>query len=232
MNLPPLIVGVKRSLFRIHDPEAEAADAEYQRIRRTLLERVGHTCQFCGFKTRADRTQNARAPGVGQGVSGYLEVHHIDDDHQNNDPKNLAVTCPFCHQIFHAGLAGKRQALKPIWLPQIKQEDLNLMCNLILCSMQVNGLHSGDAKRLFASLSGETAFLVKEFGSEILKTENLGQILIEMDRKGHYDKRDKLFSGLRMLPIPDAFPSHLTFWSKAAWPAESLWEGVSDGLAA
>lgn len=39
-----------------------------------------------------------------------LCVHHLDDDHYNNDPKNLQVLCMACHSRMHklAWWAGRR----------------------------------------------------------------------------------------------------------------------------
>ena len=31
-----------------------------------------------------------------------LDVHHIDGDHQNNDPTNLTTLCANCHRLVHS----------------------------------------------------------------------------------------------------------------------------------
>ncbi|WP_276414149.1 HNH endonuclease [Haloarcula halobia] len=56
-----------------------------------MLARRGNRCQWCG----------ARGPPRGWAI---LHVHHIErnpDDVEEDDPKNLAVTCRGCHNWFH-----------------------------------------------------------------------------------------------------------------------------------
>lgn len=51
-----------------------------------ILKIVGE-CQCCGYKD-------------------VLDLHHIDENHHNNDPYNLSVLCPNCHAKIHR--LGKR----------------------------------------------------------------------------------------------------------------------------
>lgn len=220
---PILFPSVKRSTFRVHDPEAEAADAEYLSSRRKALERSRYTCKYCGFISKPNRRQ----PEHSLEMSGFLEVHHIDDNHQNNSDDNFAVTCPFCHQVFHAGFAGSRGAVRIIWLPHISQEDLNLLMNITLSSIQLDNTYAERAKALYASLSRETKVLSDAFGDEILKPENLSQVLIHMSKSGVYEARKKLFSGLRFIPEHDVFTRYIDWWATSVWPADSMWEGIA-----
>lgn len=36
------------------------------------------------------------------GEEKVVSVHHIDEDHSNNDPKNLVPLCPTHHQYVHS----------------------------------------------------------------------------------------------------------------------------------
>jgi len=36
------------------------------------------------------------------GEQNIVEVHHYDEDHKNNDPKNLVPLCPTHHQYYHS----------------------------------------------------------------------------------------------------------------------------------
>lgn len=60
-------------------------EAEFQRIRKTILERDNHLCQFCGAEAK--------------------EVHHLDGNRANNDPANLVASCRKCNQ--------RRRKVKP-----------------------------------------------------------------------------------------------------------------------
>lgn len=105
--LPSLVVSAKRSVWRMHDHSGEG-DKQFQQVRKPVLEAANYSCQFCGFQS-----------------SKYQEVHHLNDDHNNNDRRNLACTCPLCHQVFHIGLAGMRDGGEIIYLPELTQAELN-----------------------------------------------------------------------------------------------------------
>lgn len=57
---------------------------------------LGPHCEECGF-VAVHRAQ--------------LDIHHLDGDHSNNKPRNLATLCANCHRLFHAlGHAGLEEA--------------------------------------------------------------------------------------------------------------------------
>lgn len=59
-----------------------------------------HKCAVCGWDDDDD----------------ILEVHHIDDNHQNNDINNLIILCPTCHRKLtsHKYLLVDRTVIKKI----------------------------------------------------------------------------------------------------------------------
>lgn len=90
-SLKPLLVGIKRRMFRQNDKQAKEADAAFRAQRKGALERANYRCIFCGFKSQKSN-----------------EVHHLDNNHHNNDPKNLACVCKWCHPYHHIGEAARR----------------------------------------------------------------------------------------------------------------------------
>lgn len=50
--------------------------------RRNAFEKYPHKCAICGFAEDED----------------LLEVHHIDENHNNNELSNLIILCPICHK--------------------------------------------------------------------------------------------------------------------------------------
>lgn len=56
----------------------------YESFRRD----AGYKCQRC------DKTQEQELVDTGQ----KLSVHHKDNDHDNNDPRNIEVLCLRCHR--------------------------------------------------------------------------------------------------------------------------------------
>ena len=58
-------------------------------LQETIRQRSNYMCQHCG-KTQKE---NGRK----------LDVHHIDDNHYNDDSKNLAALCRACHTLTNIG---------------------------------------------------------------------------------------------------------------------------------
>lgn len=56
------------------------------RIRAGLQREIGSVCPFC---------ENTDVE--------HFEVHHIDEDHRNNDRDNLLMLCPICHSKITKG---------------------------------------------------------------------------------------------------------------------------------
>lgn len=71
--------------------------SEFYRIRENIRERDNHTCRLCGKK------QGTRK----------LDVHHIDYDRKNSDPKNLITLCTSCNM--------KAESNKRFWTRVFKQ---------------------------------------------------------------------------------------------------------------
>lgn len=55
------------------------------KIRKFVLESNPNKCQYCGYDE----------------YLCCLDVHHIDDDPNNNSLKNLAILCVLCHRKVH-----------------------------------------------------------------------------------------------------------------------------------
>ena len=75
------------SKWRANDAGSAQADMQFRLVRSVVLRRDRYTCRGCeawGGRLR-------------------LQVHHRDNDHQNNSPENLVTLCVFCHAVFHAG---------------------------------------------------------------------------------------------------------------------------------
>jgi intracellular multiplication protein IcmJ len=121
VSLLGLILGIKRSRFRANDPRSGRADAEYKAKRPGVMSRQKLTCSGCGYVSK-----EARA----------LDVHHLDDDHHNNDDANLVLACHLCHPYQHVGELGRRADVPGeglgkssciVAIPEISPTDVNLL---------------------------------------------------------------------------------------------------------
>lgn len=218
-----LVVGIKRGLWRIHDPDHESADTAYVNQRMRVLQRDEYTCRGCGFQSVPDK----KAAAGSHRASGYLDVHHLDDDHHNNDRRNLATLCPFCHQVFHCGCAGRRDAGRIAWLPEIEQSMINLLCNAAAATADsdyvdtgealLNGL-SDDQGRLGA-IVGESAYDAATYASMLMR--------IAAEDPQAYARRAELLHGVRLIPSPAAYAEAVEYWRERVWPTPvPNWESI------
>ncbi len=222
--LPPLVVGVKRSLWRLHDPEREDADEQFRAARRSVLERDRYTCRYCGFATIPKREA---PPGLRE-ASGFLEVHHLDDNHANNRPQNLVTVCPFCHQVFHCGNAGQRDAAQVIWLPWLRQEDLNLLVNCAAVALVRGNDAAQEANTLMTWLEYQEGPVVSLYGEAMAHADALGTALMGIHKEDPalYAERRRVLWGVRLLPKVDAFERAVKWWAERAWLPETQWEQI------
>lgn len=242
----PVEIGVKRRLSRQNDPNVAQADAEFERQRMGILKRDGWTCrgQGCGFAS----TQMEKAP------AGGMEVHHIDDDHHNNDPTNLATLCPFCHMAFTAGRRGAVFAGSLGLLPGISQGELNRVIHTIwgmgrAMEMVTEepetarrlGWKEQDIPRSFSAALREAhgsltnlmvsaeADLDKELGGrlpEITNPEALYAVLQGLPQKD-YERRGLILRHVRLLPHMEPFSGPLDLWAEHVWLRRyppTIWE--------
>src|SRR3546814_13256830 len=72
VRLRPLVLSAKRQTWRMADDHSASHDKAFRAIRKVVLERDNHACQFCGFR-----------------AAKWQEVHHLNDDHADNRPENL-----------------------------------------------------------------------------------------------------------------------------------------------
>lgn len=208
-----LILSVKCKSFRQDDFESDSSDIEFKKVRPHILERDDHTCQYCGFRCAVDN---------GRGSGSYMEVHHLDDDHNNNDKKNLVTICQFCHNCQHIGFAGSNGEAMLIWLPELEQWELHHMVRACMIAggfkrnidiennsrmgrnpaaqnMSIIYTEMYETSEMLMNELKNRAGIVKEkIGTS--SAQVLGNVLEVMDEKD-YNRRKEFLNGIRLLPL-------------------------------
>lgn len=229
----PLALGIKRRLSRLNDPAAADAEAEFIRVRPSVLKRDGFTCQAlgCGF------TSYPQPDGGG----GFIEVHHIDDDHHNNSAKNLVSLCPFCHSVFTLGKRGARFAATLGYLPEMTQAEINLFAHVAfgfskassyIRTGAIPSIEMDDPKvreaiplinRIFDGYGDLELFAKERLNQSVDKVihgigdiESLYSALQELSDK-EYAARHLFLDGLRLFPVYDAYQEQIGYWAKEVW---------------
>ncbi len=109
-------------------PGGSLRSAEWLSIRRRILERAGHCCEFCGVPDRVYVWREGEAYEVigssetfshlkGIFPSIVLTVAHLDHDPGNSVPENLRTLCQRCHNRYDAAhrAATRRRNLRARW---------------------------------------------------------------------------------------------------------------------
>lgn len=208
-----LLISAKRKDFRGDTPHPEKSNVEFSKIRPVILERDNYTCQYCEFRSKK-----------------FQHIHHIDDDHENNDESNLITACPLCHMSQHIGFAGVKGMGTIIYLDQekhgefslsITQEKLNNLVRLLWIRQ--------DNEKDKAAVSQATDYLKRLEQARIDADKVLGTcdpILLANTLKElsdeQYNEREKILDKVFFLPYKEGFVKEHNYWK------ENVFKGVKN----
>ena len=175
------------------------------------------TCQFCGQET-----------------AEWQEAFHLNDDHTDDNPTNVFVSCPLCHLAQHLGRPEIEREAVLIWLPEMAQSALNLLVR----ETHLRCLRAGVAPRAVMEPTASPGTSAVRDARAVLDAlreraqaadarlgttspRHLGLALLEMS-PGDYAKRGELLGGTRLLPLGqvfqdgrDVYPDMLQAWVKS-----------------
>lgn len=220
-----LVLGVKRRLSRMNDASADTAEQNFENSRSIIIKRDKWVCKCCGARTV--ETETAK--------QGYFEIHHIDDNHHNNNPSNLALLCPLCHSTFTLGKRGDHFTSDLILYPYWTQEELNRFYHIALTIdyLARNNFIGKEHAHLQEYINSMFKVIRKE--SEALKSLNQYSVIREylfnedmlysvLARMKHqeYQDRELLIRDMRLIPKIDKdgksfFEKEIAYWVKNVW---------------
>jgi intracellular multiplication protein IcmJ len=223
-KLPPLIPSIKLKSFRQNSPESELLHRNYIDKRGKILKRDKYTCQYCGFTTIPDR----KASPDSLEFSGYLEIHHINNNHKDNRDENLVSLCPFCHQVLHVGFAGHSGRMRLIYFPWLSQEKLNILVNAIFVAIHRKGKYEESATMFYVWLQNFSGIISMMYDEKLDNPETLGSALSVMAKKKPklYKNRKRFLKNIRILPEYKSFSKQIDYWSNKSWNKEIEWEKI------
>lgn len=185
------VLAVKRKLWRKDDDHADIADASFNPLRTEVLQRDNYTCRFCGFK-----------------AAKYQEVHHLDDNHQNNVKENLLTVCNLCHQVHHLGMCAMRNGGFIAAIPELTQTEINNLVRAIyVTDLIADPEIRNKLKSLYAIFQFRGSDTLKTlFGLDISTPFTLAEVLSNCP-DDMYAKRAETFAPLRLVGTKESFHS-------------------------
>lgn len=195
------------------DPTKDHANKEFVAKKKAILERDDYTCQFCSFKAKK-----------------FQEVHHIDNNHQNNDDTNLVTTCCLCHMVHHVGFAGMRQTAKLIYIDpkyNVSQAHLNQIVRALWVAKSM--AKSDELKAHASSLLARIHKCIIQAHMKINTPDPaiLADFMLNIMTNEQYENRKEYFKGIYMLPLEIGFEKQIEYWSKACFPKSAGWEKIA-----
>ena len=226
MQLEPLCIGIKRGLFRANDAQAKTADSLFESTRTQSLQRTSYRCSRCSYESSDDTKKRKKS---------VLHVHHLDNDHHNNEPENHAPHCSLDHAYHHIGCdaptsggsRGWASQMVIAYVPEVSSEDLNQLQRAVGAALS-DPKEAGVAQEI-VDLLGALSLPVRDvLGSA--KAKDFAACFDAMSAV-EYEQRSEVVAGFRVLFHPDILRSvgAEMLVDAPLFPVKS-WEGVASGL--
>jgi len=217
-----LLLSASRKSWKMSSTHGTRHSREYEKkyksIWDSIWKRDNYTCYFCNFHSK-----------------DFQEIHHLNDDHEDNSKDNLVTICPLCHQCFHLDTVSLTNGGKIIWLPEFSQQELNYISRAIFVAIE----HAEQAEeknedaigftkiaRMLENNLLERAIVVDQsFQAGASEPVVFANALINMS-EATYQQRDKFLRPFRLLSLRSRFPVQTRYWKNKEFknsPVEN-WE--------
>lgn len=174
----------------------------FQKLEKTILERDGNACRFCGFTS-----------------DKYQEIVNIDHNYQNNEPGNLATACNFCAMYgFVDGICqGNKQTATLILLPELSATALNHFARVLFCCMLKDGPYKGKLLATYLSLQERKEPLEELLGPGSSNPLVFGQSILDAQIDLSKQLSHPLTQHIRLLPGRKYFKTQLEYWRQTVF---------------
>ncbi len=177
------------------------SDQAFAPLAKRIYERDQYTCQYCGFQAQE-----------------YQEIINIDGNYLNNKNNNMMTACCFCTQVLFLQAVGLDEmgGGQIIYLPEIKQADLNSFCHVLFVAMgNTTGFQEG-AQTIYRSLRFRSQIIENKFGQSSSNPAVFGQLLIEYQDDHPNESLERVTQDVCLLPSYTKFKTQLDAWAQAA----------------
>ena len=176
------------------------ADSAFLAFQAKIHARDHYTCQFCGFQAKEN-----------------LETINLNSNYLENKKENLATACGLCAQCFFLEAVGRSDfgGGVLIYLPEMKQNELNALCHIIFASIACRLKEAMNSKNIYRSLKMRAQLIEENVGEGLSNPAQFGQMLIEANDKKQTPLQKKMSEAFRLLPNITRFPAEIAGWAKA-----------------
>lgn len=191
-------------------------------------------------KSRPQQCETCEAPG---GERGELLDEHIVG------AKGTKFLCQLCHSCLHLDVAGRMNAGRIIWLPELSQEELNILCLASFVTLRKAGVYRKHSPtqtmrdqivRLYKTFEKRSEAVEQFLGGgqppvsrqALSNPTYVASLILRAQKDASLDARTvaKRVNGLRLLPYPQAFESYIAQVARIAtsqYPVNTWMESVS-----
>lgn len=173
------------------------------------------------LRQRPERCETCGAPGGAGGV--LLEEHIVTAG-------KAKYLCPLCHSCLHLDVAGRKKAGRVIWLPEIPQAQLNIMCLSMFVAFSKAGVNRKNeqtkgvtdcAARFYQAFEKRAEPVEVFLGGSAVKSlmprsslsspTHIASLLVRSQREAKLSAKTMAarVDGLRLLPAPKAFDDYI-----------------------
>lgn len=182
------------------------ADPAFLAFQKKIHARDRYTCQFCRFQAKEN-----------------LETINLNGNYTENKRDNLVTACGLCAQCFFLEAVGKSDfgGGVLIYLPEIRQTELNALCHVIFASMTYRLKNATHAKNIYRSLKLRAQLIEEKIGEGLSNPAQFGQMLIDASEQKRPAIQETIVKTFRLLPNMARFSTEILNWSQAGLSALS-----------
>lgn len=182
------------------------ADSAFLTFQQKIHARDRYTCQFCRFQAKEN-----------------LETINLNGNYTDNKRHNLVTACGLCAQCFFLEAVGKSDfgGGVLIYLPEMRQSELNALCHVIFASMAYRLKNATHAKNIYRSLKLRAQLIEEKIGEGLSNPAQFGQMLIDASEQKKPAIQDTIIKTFRLLPNMARFSTEILNWSQAGLSALS-----------
>lgn len=185
-----------------------------------VWKRDSYRCYYCNFTSKK-----------------HQEIHHLNDDHDDNSMDNLVTICPLCHQCFHLDTASSTNGGKIIWLPEMSQQELNYISRAIFIAAESARVseEAGEKVSDFTKMATviessllERALVVEQNVQQgASDPANFATALLNMKEES-YEQREEFIKPFKLLNLKTRFPVQTKYWKNNTFKEipTNIWENL------